>query len=736
MQIRLRAVNAEGKGAASELSAPVTPAPAGLTASFESVPASHDGSSTFTFELAFSAAPQVGFRTLRDETLSASGGTVTRARRVVQGQNDRWEIHVEPSGDGAVTVSLPETTGGCSAAGAICTSDGTALSEGATATIQGPPAPTLSVADAETEEGPQSKLVFAITLSRASSSTVTVQAATSDGSALAGEDYVAKSKTFTFEPGRTRRALWVKVLDDDHDEDSETMTVTLSNPTGATIADGTATGTITNDDHLPQAWLARFGRTVADQVLDAVEGRMGTARTAGMEVSVAGRQVGGALAPEDSGAREAEAGLERLTEWLSGAAGEDETSALTSRTVSGREPLGGTSFALTAGTAESGFGGLWGRGAVTRFDGREGEVTLDGEVASALLGADFTRGRGTAGLVVTHSLGEGGYRSPNGGGEVESSLTGLYPWGRYAASERLSLWGIAGYGAGTLTLTPEGQAPIETDMDLAMAALGGRGVLAEAPDEGGLELSLTSDALLVRTTSEAVRGSPGNLAASEADVTRLRLGLEGTWRGLGTLVPTLEVGARHDGGDAETGFGADIGGRLAWSDPALGIEAELAARGLLTHEDGSLSERGFAGSLAWDPSPDTERGAKLTLRQAVGAEATGGMDALLRPGTARVLEAANGDGPERRRLEARFGYGIALFGGGWTGMRRPGTGSDSGSAGSWWARELRTSRCASRPRGCCRPTTTRRAASGSRSRRDGRRRCARQDRGAAVRRRR
>ena len=88
-------------------------------------------------------------------------------------------------------------------------------------------------------------------------------------------------------------------------------------------------------------------------------------------------------------------------------------------------------------------------------------MTLDGEVASALLGADFSLGRGSAGLMVAHSLGEGGYRSPNGGGEMESTLTGLYPWGRYAASERLSLWGVAGYGAGTLTLTPEGQAPIE-----------------------------------------------------------------------------------------------------------------------------------------------------------------------------------------------------------------------------------------------------------------------------------
>ena len=50
-------------------------------------------------------------------------------------------------------------------------------------------------------------------------------------------------------------------------------------------------------------------------------------------------------------------------------------------------------------------------------------------VSNQRVGADFTRGRGTAGLVVAHSLGEGGFRSPSDGGEIESTLTGLYPWG-------------------------------------------------------------------------------------------------------------------------------------------------------------------------------------------------------------------------------------------------------------------------------------------------------------------
>ena len=156
-------------------------------------------------------------------------------------------------------------------------------------------------------------------------------------------------------------------------------------------------------------------------------------------------------------------------------------------------------------------------------------------------------------------------------------------------------------------------------------------------------------------------------------MTRLRVGLEGRWRGIGvgggSLVPGFEIGVRHDGGDAETGFGADVGAGLAWRDPARGIEAELRARGLLTHEDGGFRERGFSGSLAWDPDPDSERGPKLTLIQTVGASATSGMDALLRPETAAAARRDNDDGDDlgQRRLEAKFGYGFAVFVGRYTG---------------------------------------------------------------------
>ena len=514
-------------------------------------------------------------------------------------------------------------------------------------------------------------LNFAVTLGAAASGPVSVDYATADGTAMAGEDYTAASGTLAFAVGETRKEIVVAVLDDAHDEGLERLTLTLSNAFGATIADGTATGIIVNTDPMPKAWLARFGRTVAEQVRDAVEARLEASREPGANIRVAGQQLGGE-APDAEALEEAEAKarLEALAGWLQGetcrdgaAPGAGDCPAGTkseSREVTGRDFLTGTAFTWTGGSEETGSVALWGQGAITRFDGRDGDLTLDGEVSSAMLGADRSYGRGTAGLVLSHSRGAGEYRSPGGGGEVESTVTGLYPYGRYELTERTALWGVAGYGEGELVLTPEGKTALETDMDLAMAAAGLKGTVLDGGGDGPA-LALEADGLAVRATSDGITGLP----ASDATVTRLRLGAEGSWQGLsfggGTLTPSLEVGIRHDGGDAERGFGADIGAGLAWSDPVRGIEAELKGRGLLTHEDSDFRERGFSGSLSWDPTAGSDLGPSLTLTQSVGGQASGGMDALLGRDTMAGL-AANDDGELTRRLEAVLGYGVPVFG--------------------------------------------------------------------------
>ena len=687
--------------------------PAALTASFLGVPPEHDGQDPFTVELRFSEEPQrLSYRTVRDSLFAVSGGTLAKARRFEPPANLRYELTLAPSGDGAVTLARAALPA-CGVPGAVCTGDGRSLSGALALSVPGPAA--LSVADAQVKEGPDATLAFAVTLDRVRHAAVTVDYATRDGTAVAGADYTNTSGTLTFVAGETRKTVDVQVLADSHDEGSETMTLALSNATGARIADGEATGTIDNSGSIPQAWIARFGRTVAEQVLEAVEGRMRAAPVPGAEVALAGERIG-AQSP-DRGPDRAEPGsdaerearqeeearrdTQRLAGWLKGETDPEEAQRLTSRAVTPRDLLTGSSFALTAETDGKDLVSLWGRAAVTRFDGREGDLMLDGEVVTGMLGADWTRGRWTAGLIVSHSVGEGGYSDGSGtgsasgtgpgsasgtGGKVEATLTGLFPWARHALSDRLEAWGAAGYGAGELTVTPkkpgtdEDGAAIRADLDLRMAAAGLRGVLLDPGSGSGFQLTGKTDAMVVQTSSGRGKGADGgNMEPARATVTRLRLGLEasrpfalgpGSGSGAGggaVLTPSLEVGVRHDGGDAETGFGLDLGGGLALSDPKRGLQAELRGRGLLTHESKGFRDLGFSGSLAWEGNPGSDRGAKLRLTQTVGGSSSGGADALLSRTTLEGL-AANDDGEggddelKSRRLELKFGYGLSAFG--------------------------------------------------------------------------
>ena len=444
---------------------------------------------------------------------------------------------------------------------------------------------------------------------------------------------------------------------------------------------------------------------------------MGAAGASGAEANLSGQRVGAPGAPEDW-ARAAAGG--RMSLW--GDAGDAGTDATRLRPgswgqrpglrgegamdpegpnwhaprghgMAGRELLLGSSFSLAAGDARTGSYGLWGRRSASRFDGRDGDLALDGEVASTLLGADWRREGTTAGLILGHSVGDGGYRSESGRGTVSSTMTGLYPWMRQALAERISLWGVAGYGEGALTVVPANadrasadgapQTAIRTDLKLEMGAVGLRRTLAQAPAEGGFELAVETDAMGVRTRSAAVTG----LAGTSAEATRLRLGLAASrpFRFEGAqLRPSVEVAVRRDGGDAETGFGVDVGGGIAWTDPRRGLAFDLKGRGLVSHDAKGFREVGLSGSLFWEPRADSGRGPSLALTQTMGTQASGGADALLERGTLAGL-AANDGGAEHRGLLAsrglglRFGYGLAAFGGRFTST--PGLGFERSAAG-------------------------------------------------------
>ena len=597
--------------------------------------------------------------------------------------------------------------------------------------VPGPAA--LSVADARVEEGPGATLDFAVTLDREAANTVTVAYATADGTATAGQDYTATSGTLTFQPGERAKTVSVPVLEDDHDEGSETLTLRLSNIQGATVADGEGTGTITNSDAIPEAWLARFGRTVTGQVLDAVQERLAASRQAGAQMSLAGQalpswQAGDAAAADpgrDPGAgagdkaaaaaaeraeAEARAGLASMTAWLAHMEPDPDSVSGTgpgfeSRALTQRDFLTGTSFALTAKAGAgrgAGHVSLWGRGAIAGFDGREGALTVDGEVTTGLIGADWASdpgsgsgagsgaGRWIAGLAIGHSTGTGGWRGANGSGGIEAVLTGLYPYAGMDLTDRLSVWAAAGWGAGEVTVTPDGEAGLTADLTMAMGAAGLRSELLRPEEGNGFALAVKGDARFTRTSSEAARSEDGNLAASEADVWLLRTGIEGSRPvALGesgaTLTPSFEIGLRLDGGDAETGMGADLGGGLAFSDPKNGVALDLRARGLVAHQSPGFREWGASVSASWDPRPSTDRGLSLSLTQSWGASPAGGMDALLSRETLAGLAANDNAGKfeASSRLEGEIGYGLPAFGGAFTSTPNIGFGLSGGGAREW-----------------------------------------------------
>ena len=542
----------------------------------------------------------------------------------------------------------------------------------------------LSVSDARVKEGRGARLAFTVSLDEKPHREVRVSYATRDGTARANEDYRARRGTLVFGPLDTEKTVKVRVLDDAHDEGAETLELVLSDADGARIADAVGVGTIENADPMPAAWLSRFGRTVAEQTIDGIAGRMASARTPGMQGSLGGQAlVFGQGAPPAPAFEPGETGTGIARSFGHGR----DLDTGRSRTMTARDLLAGSRFSLTGETDSSGGSVVfWGRASQGRFDGRQDTLSLDGEVTTGLLGADYARGGWLVGLALARARGEGDYRdggagsgamSPEGAaprsamaGRVESALTAAIPYASLRASERLKLWGAAGFGSGDVTLrtdsglesgTSDSGRTMKADTEWTMAAAGLRGDLLApaAGSEGGPALALVTDALWARTASKKAAG----LVASDADVTRLRLGLEGSWRvaleGGGSLTPKLELGARHDGGDAETGLGVELGGGVAWANPSVGLSLDIEGRTLLAHGDGDLKDRGVSASIAFDPDPATERGPSLSLRQDFGSRFAGGLDALFAPDP---LSGRSGSGDDTSRWAAEAAYGFPAFG--------------------------------------------------------------------------
>ena len=195
-----------------------------LTAEFQDAPDKHDGTGFFTFDIAFSEPISISHKTLRDDSLEVTNGSATKAKRV-DGQSDRWEITVEPDSDADVTVVLPITED-CESDGAVCTRDGTELSNRSELTVPGPAAANSPATGAPIISG-TARVGETLTVDTSGiddadgmSGAVFSYQWLADGVDIAG----ATSDTYTLVDADFDKAVKVRVIFNDDDDNEETLT--------------------------------------------------------------------------------------------------------------------------------------------------------------------------------------------------------------------------------------------------------------------------------------------------------------------------------------------------------------------------------------------------------------------------------------------------------------------------------------------------------------------------------
>ena len=459
-------------------------------------------------------------------------------------------------------------------------------------------APVSRVADAVAEEG--QALVFTLRLSAPSARPVSVDWTVEPGTATVEEDYLAASGAVTLAPGGTETRIEVTTLDDRKLEDErETVLLELSNPVNVTLAAG-ATGYIADNDAADVARLEETNKAILPQVTAALlRNRID--------------QVTDCLG-EDSPAGSAGASLGSLLQRLPASSAE-----LRDDERSWWERLGGTRFRTrlkpdeaapgeaTGEETDGGYditvcGGLdWRR----LEDARRG-LDWDGAIYDAHLGGYLRlSGTGRLGVNVSQSYVSLDYEDRDHGvqGDWELSLTGVQPYFSRQWGDGRSLWAMAGWGTGELTLTEAGLRQ-ETGAAAWQAALGGVLPLQWGQDSPGnwqRSLQVKSDLWWGRLELDGNDSLLQPLSSSTVGGRALLEGKHGRDLDSGAHL-SLETGAgvRYDDGAGDAGL--EWTGGVGYRGAGQRFEADVDARALLL--SGHTKEWGFSAHARLRPRVD------------------------------------------------------------------------------------------------------------------------------------
>jgi len=319
--------------------------------------------------------------------------------------------------------------------------------------------------------------------------------------------------------------------------------------------------------------------------------------------------------------------------------------------------LSGSSFNYSLQDPASGHSlNLWGRGMYSSFDGREDDVSLDGDLATGLMGMDYAADNWQAGVALLYTLGDGEYAGDGGKGRLDSDMLSFVPYAAYQTA-RTDFWGAFGRGRGSLELS-QARAPdtvLETDMRWLMAAGGFSSRLTSLFGDGGPSLSLVGDAQWTKTTSDKTDG----LGSASAQTTLVSLGLESGWtwtRDEHSLRPEIDARVRYDAGDADTGLGMEMGAGLHWTQARWGLSADIEGRMMVAHQAAGFNRHSLSAALSYNP--DLSRlGPSLRLAHDIGGLAGGGMSGVF----ADNLPGSGAGGAGQGKWTFDAGYGAPVF---------------------------------------------------------------------------
>ncbi len=355
--------------------------------------------------------------------------------------------------------------------------------------------------------------------------------------------------------------------------------------------------------------------------------------------------------------------------------------ALGEGSASWKELLAGESFAAGLGPGAAGGGGgsgspavAWGSGDWRRLALDKGALDWSGDLFAAHVGIDAPLGGSLrGGLAASWIEGEIEYTDRSGDAAIagvhESRLAAVHPYLGWSGADGARLWGVLGYGEGEIEIA-------EADLVERFGVQKGGSAFAAAAAGGSVPV-VSADGLVLalkgsgEATRYSVKDNGSAIAGVSVKTQRLRVAAAAsrTWAlaGGGAFTPALEVGARWDGGDGETGAGMELGGGLEWVSGALSVEAQ--GRALVAHE-GDVEEWGVSGSARLSPGSGG-RGLSLALSPRWGASESGlarlwdeGM-----AGRASSSGAADAAAAGTARLEAELGYGFGFWEG--TGVMTP-----------------------------------------------------------------